>query len=108
MIGADAFHLDAPTIGIYRSLAIKPGVFHFLWYPRRKCKVGENAVLGLPRAEMVRNTCFHIKYSLSHLWSVHLSPAAIQLQLLVEHDLLQVHEINSNTSSEQALIIPTT
>ena len=33
-----------------------------LWYPRRKCKVGENVILGLPRAEMVRNTCFHIKY----------------------------------------------
>ena len=31
--------------------------------------------------------------------SVHLSPAAIQLQSLVEQDLLQVHEINSNTSS---------
>ena len=33
-----------------------------------KIKVGENAILGFSRAEMVRNTCFHIKYSLSHLW----------------------------------------
>ena len=31
---------------------------HFLWYPWRKCKVGKNAILGLSRAEMVRNTCF--------------------------------------------------
>ena len=28
---------------------------------------GGNAILGLSRAEMVRNTCFHIKYSLIHL-----------------------------------------
>ena len=30
----------------------------------------ENAILGLQRAEMVRNTyiCFHIEYSLSELW----------------------------------------
>ena len=27
----------------------------FSWYSRRKCKVGENAILGLSRAEMVRN-----------------------------------------------------
>ena len=27
----------------------------------RKCKVGENAILGLSRAEMVRNTCFYIE-----------------------------------------------
>ena len=45
----------------------QPAFSHFLWYPRRKCKVEENAILGLPRAEVVRNTCFHIKYSLSHL-----------------------------------------
>ena len=31
--------------------------------------------------------------------SVHLGTAAVQLQSLVKHDLLQVHEINSNTSS---------
>ena len=24
-----------------------------------RCKVGKNAILGLSRAEMVRNTCFH-------------------------------------------------
>ena len=30
---------------------------YFLWYPWRKCKVGKNAILGLSRAEMVRNTC---------------------------------------------------
>ena len=47
----------------------QPTFSHFLWYPWRKCQVGENAILGLSRAEMVRNTCFHIKYSVSHLWS---------------------------------------
>ena len=67
VIGADAFHLDAPTMGIYRSLAFKSGRSS-LQYPWKKCEVGENAILGLSRAEMVRNTCFHIKYSLSQLW----------------------------------------
>ena len=35
-----------------------PTFSHFLWYPWRKCKVGKNAILGLSRAEMVRDTCF--------------------------------------------------
>ena len=63
VIGTDAFHLDAPTMHIYRSLTIKSGrsclpSLIFLWYSWRKCKVGKNAILGLLRAEMVRNTCF--------------------------------------------------
>ena len=37
----------------------QPTFAHFLWYPRRKCTVSS--------PEMVRNMCFHIKYSLSHL-----------------------------------------
>ena len=63
---------DAPIIGIYRSLAIKRGgstlpslIFFGIV---RESEVGENAILGLSRAEMVRNTCFHVKYGLSHLW----------------------------------------
>ena len=31
------------------------------------CKVGENAILGLLRVEMVRNMCCHNKYSLNDL-----------------------------------------
>ena len=42
------------------------------WYPWKKCKVGGKFHFchskGLSRAELVKNTCFHIKYSLSHLW----------------------------------------
>ena len=48
-----------------------PTFSHFLWYPWRKCKVGKNAILGLSRAEMVRNTCFQsnkvsVTYGLPH------------------------------------------
>ena len=36
---------------------------HFLRYSGRMCKVWENTILGLLRAEMVRETCFHIEKS---------------------------------------------
>ena len=36
--------LDCATPGPWRE---QPTFSHFLWYSRRKCKVGENAVLGL-------------------------------------------------------------
>ena len=59
--------------GLYYAMAQARAAYlpSFSWYPRprRKCKVGENAILGLSRTEMVRNTCFYIKYSLIHLWS---------------------------------------
>ena len=45
-------------------MAFFPTLHFLLEYqgnPRRKCKVGKNAILGLSRAEMVRNTCFHIE-----------------------------------------------
>ena len=63
VIGADAFHLDALTMGNLQIIDDQirqelPTFSHFLWYPWRKCKVGKNAILGLSRAEMVRDTCF--------------------------------------------------
>ena len=48
-------------------MAFSP-TLHFILEYQGKCKVGENAIFGLSREEMVRNTYFHIKYSLSHLW----------------------------------------
>ena len=37
----------------------------------RKCKVGQNAILGLSRAEMVRNTCFQSNIvSVTYDWAV--------------------------------------
>ena len=36
---------------------------HFLRYSGRICTVWENTILGLSRAEMVRDTCFHIEES---------------------------------------------
>ena len=39
----------------------KENDFHLFWYFRIKCKVGENAILGLSKAEMVRNACFYIE-----------------------------------------------
>ena len=50
--------LDCATRGPWREL---PTFSHFLWYSRRKCKVGENAVLGLSKPELVRNACFYIE-----------------------------------------------
>ena len=37
-----------------RALEGAAYLLSFSWYSRRKCKVGENAILGLSRAEMVR------------------------------------------------------
>ena len=55
VIGADAFHLDAPTMCILHIIGVQirqeqPTFSHFLWYPWKKCKVGENAILALSRA----------------------------------------------------------
>ena len=50
--------MDCATRGPWREL---PTFSHFLWYSRRKCKVGENAVLGLSKPELVRNACFYIE-----------------------------------------------
>ena len=50
-----------PQNGIFSNLTLFPRLLkklrcsHFLWYSRRKCKVGENALLGLSKPELVRN-----------------------------------------------------
>ena len=44
-----------------RALEGQPTLAHFLWYSRRRCKVGGNAILGFSTEEMVRNICFHIE-----------------------------------------------
>ena len=33
----------------------------FFGYSRMKCKVGDNAILGLSKGEMARNACFYIE-----------------------------------------------
>ena len=49
--------------GLCHTRALEGAAYlsHFLWYSRRKCKVGENAVLGLSKPELVRNACFYIE-----------------------------------------------
>ena len=49
--------LKAPN-GIFSNFTIFPRIPK---YSRRKCKVGENAILGLSKPELVRNACFYIE-----------------------------------------------
>ena len=46
VIGADSFHLDAPTIGIYRSLAINLGESSLPILGESVLKVGEMPFWG--------------------------------------------------------------
>ena len=55
-----------PQDGIFSNFTLSPR------YSRRKCKVGENAVLGLSKPELVRNACFYIELvSLTYDWTYH-------------------------------------
>ena len=44
-----------PQDGIFSNFTLSPSI------PKEKCKVGENAVLGLSKPELVRNACFYIE-----------------------------------------------
>ena len=61
--------LDCATRGPWREL---PTFSHFLRYSGRKCKVGENAVLGLSKPELVRNACFYVELvSVTYAQTIH-------------------------------------
>ena len=72
VISTDAFHLDAPTMGIYRSLAFKSGrsslpSLIFFGILRESVKL-EKCHLGAFKGRNGKEFMFSIKYSLSHLW----------------------------------------
>ena len=71
VIGADALHLDAPTMGIYRSLTIKSGrrclpSLIFFGILGQSVKL-EKCHLGAFKGRNGKEYRFSIKYSLSHL-----------------------------------------
>ena len=57
-----------------------------------------NALLGLSRAEMVRNTCFYIKYSL-------VQSSMVQSRLLHLSDTVNSNMINSEGNPGKFVIL---